>query len=62
MEKIFQSSPCNNQVDAVKDCLSKFNNYFAEGTCTNPQLKLECEVVHENNAFKIVAQLIVNYV
>jgi len=62
MEKIFKSNPCDNQVDAVRDCLNKFNSYFAEETCTNPHLELKCEVVHENNCFKIVAQLIVNYV
>ena len=58
---VFKSSPCDNQADAVKDCLNQFNSYFAENACTNPNLKLECEVVH-SNGFKIVAQLIVSYV
>lgn len=62
MEKIFQSKPCNNQVDAVKDCIEKFNSYFADKVCTLPHLELKCEVVHSDNSFKIVAQLIVNYV
>lgn len=62
MEKIFQSSLCDNQVDAVRDCLNQFNSYFADKTCTIPRLELECEVVHSDNSFKIVTQLIVNYV